>query len=129
METMCCFFVTDRKIYPAALCGGGFVATTDGGKLCFCCLPYFVFSGDFSHLGVIRMFLILLWVFRVCLFFFLLFLFLKYWEKDAEIRDLKRKNTSLRHNWEIAESSRQDWRDNFTRMKEKLDAIKDALES
>lgn len=75
------------------------------------------------------MFLILLWVFRVCLFFVLLFLFLKCWQKDDEICYLMRKNTSLRHNWEIAEHSREKWRADFYRLKEKLDAIKDTLES
>jgi hypothetical protein len=100
------------------------VAATNRGKLCFCYLPYFVFSGVFSRLGAISMFLIL----GVCSSFGLLFFFLKCCRKEDEIIHLMREKTSLRHNLEIVETSRELWRKDFYSVKEKLDAIKQILE-
>ncbi len=70
------------------------------------------------------MFLIL----GVCSSFGLLFFFLKCCRKEDEIIHLMREKTSLRHNLEIVETSRELWRKDFYSVKEKLDAIKQILE-
>lgn len=71
------------------------------------------------------MFLIL----GICSSFGLLFLFYKCCVKEKEICRLMRDKTNLRHYLETAEQSSQLWRKDFHQLKEKLEQIKNILES
>ena len=65
----------------------------------------------------------------LCICFTIPFLFYKCCVKENEICRLMRENTGLRHSLEIAEDSRELWRQDFYRLKEGLEQIKNILGS